>query len=494
MLGVCLLSIGALFVAADEPDPAEWVRRLGSDRFAERLAAMKALERLGSAALPAVRAAKDSANPKVRVRVAALLETLDRRADVNRLTRPTLIKLDFRDRPVSEIIDELNSRHNLGLTFQFGPLPERGMMMGFPSPAQKAREAEVRSRRVTLEADRALPFWQVVDRLCAVGQLQHDLYPQGRFGLSTGRFLLFSGLGGTSVSTDSGPFRVKVAGLHSTFERDLVGATSPSGGLPQPPARHPVDRDLVVRMVVIPEPGLVVRQAGQPTFVEAVNDRNRSLLPPEIGNGAANDPSNANHELPTLNGSSGFDLSATLRLPDQAGRSIRRLRGSVPVVIVAYASDPIAIPLEGAAGKSVRNNEVTVAVLEVARNDRTGMTVEVDVAPNRPAGREPPRNPSGPPDFVTFRTGQLTDRLELLDANGRKLALSWKQGHGRDMMTFNRRVRLTPTLLYEDRRPDAAGNLQRPTARKPVPGELRYYGFVQTLSAVRFDFHDIPLP
>jgi hypothetical protein len=495
MMGVCLLTMGALLAAADEPKPTEWVRQLASGRFAERVEATKALERLGSAALPALRAAKDSENPRVRVRVAALLETLDRGADVDRLTRPTLIKLDFRDRPLSEIVDELNSRHNLGLTFQFGPLPRRGMMMGFASPGQKAKEAEVRSRRVTLEADGALPFWEVVDRLCEVGHFQHDLHPQGRFGLSMGRFLLFSGLGGTSVSTDSGPFRVKVVGLHSTFERDLVGATSPSEGLPRPSARHRGDGDLVVRMVVIPEPGLVVRQVGRPTFVEAVDDLNQSLLPPEIRNVVPNDPSNANHQLPTLNGSSGFDLSAPLRLPDQAGRSIRRLRGSVPVVIVSYASDPIAIPLEGAAGKSVRNNEVTVSVLEVAKDDDTGVTVEVDVVSHRPAGREPdPRNQSEPPDFVTFRTGQLTNCLELLDADGRELALSWDQGHGRDMLTINRRVRLTPTILHEDPPPDAAGNFPPRTAKKPVPVELRYYGFVQTLSAVPFDFHDIPLP
>ena len=101
-----------------------------------------------------------------------------------------------------------------------------------------------------------------------------------------------------------------------------------------------------------------------------------------------------------MNGPSGFDLSASLRLPDQAGRSIRRLRGSVPVVIVAYASDPIAIPLEGAAGKSVRNDEVTVSVLEVAKDDNAGVTVEVEVAPNRPAGREPdPWNPVGASRF-----------------------------------------------------------------------------------------------
>jgi hypothetical protein len=495
MMAVCLLAIGGLLVAADGPDPAELVKRLGSDRFAERLEATKALEALGKVALPALRAAKDSADPKVRARVAALLETLERAADVDRLTRPTLIKLDFRDRPLSEIVDELNSRHNLGLTFQFGPLPIRGMIFGPASPAQKAQELDVRSRRVTLVADGMLPFWEAIDRLCAVGHLQHDLQPLARFGLPTGRFLLFSGLGDTSVSSDCGPIRVKVVGLHSAFERDLVGVTSPSDGPPLPAAFPGADRNLIVRMVVIPEPGLVVRKVGPPAFVEALDDRNLSLLPPDSPGSVLNDPSNANLQMPTLNGPAGFDFSAFLRLTDPGGRSIRRLRGSVPVVTVAYASDPIVIPLEGAAGKSVRNNDVTVSVLEVARDDEPGVTVEVEVASNRPAVRQPdPWNRSVPPDFVTFRTDQLYNRLELLDANGRELALEWRQGHGRDQMTINRRIRLTPAPLFEDQPPDAAGNPQPRIAKRPVPVELRYYGFVQMLTDLRFDFHGIPLP
>jgi hypothetical protein len=488
--------IGAVLATADEPGPAEWVRRLGSDRFAERVEAAKALETLGPAALPALRAARDSENPRIRARVAALLETLDREADVDRLTRPTLVKLDFRDRPLTEIVDALNARHDLGLTFQFGPLPSRGTITGPPSQAQRAKEAEFRSRWVTLEADRALPFWEAIDRLCEVGHLQHDLHPQGRFGLTKGRFFLFAGLGGTSISSDSGPLRVRILGLHSTFEGDLVGAKSPGGGRPQSPVLQRGDRDLAIRMAVIPEPGPVVRQVGAPTFVEAVDDRGRSLLPPD-GNVTSDYAARAAYQVPTLNGNSGFELSATLRLPDQAGRSIRRLRGSIPVVIVAYSSRPIVIPLEGAAGKSVRNDEVTVSVLEVAKDDNRGVTVEVEIVSNRPAGRGPdPGNRSGPPDFVTFRTGrvELLNRLEFVDAHGRELALSWNQGRGRDMMTDQRRVRLTPTILYEDAPPDPGGPFRPRIAKKPVPVELRYYGFMQTLTDLRFDFHDIPLP
>ncbi len=378
------------------------------------------------------------------------------------------------------------------MTFRVGPPPSRWEMGA--SPAQRVREAEVRSHRVTLEADKALPFWDVVDRLCEVGRLQHDLHPQGRFGLSMGRFFLFADLGGRSISSDSGPLRVKVVDLYSTFERTLAGAASPGGGRAGPEARDRSEGVLAVRMVVIPEPGLVVRQVGPPTFDEAVDDRNRSLLPPDR-KGVPNGPLNAVQQPPTLNGPSGFDLFASLRLPDQAGRSIRRLRGSVPVVIVGYASDPLVIPLEGAAGKSVRNDEVTISVLEVARDDPAGVTVEMEVTPNRPAGREPdPWNRSRPPDFVTFRSDQLLNRVELLDADGRELALSWNQGHGRDQMTINRRIRLTPTILYKDQPPDPAGNFQRRVAKKPVPVEFRYYGFVQTLSTLTFDFRDIPLP
>ena len=494
MMGFWLLTVGGLLAAVDGPDPAEWVRRLGSERFAERVEAARALETLGPAALPALRAAKDSVNPKIRTRVAALLESIDRADDLGRLTRPSLIKLDFRDQPLSAVIDQLNARHGLGLALQFGPLPLRGMMMGMP--ATNPEEARLRARRITLEAPRELPFWEAIDRLCEAGQLRYDLHPTGRFGLAKGRFLLYAGSGGTSISSDSGPFRVRVVGLHSTFERDFVAATRPLAGAPRSPRPRPGDRDLTIRMAVIPEPGLAIRQVGPPTMLEAVDDRGRSLLPPD-GNGAPDYAARVSNQVPSLNGSSGFDTWASVRLPDQSDRSIRRLRGSIPAVVVAHSSRPIVIPLEGAAGKSFRNDEATVSVIEVDRNAENGVTVEVEVIPNGPA---PPESDlwtrRGPPDFATLRMGQgeLLNRLELLDARGRELDMSWNQGHGRDWMASQRRVRLTPAVLHQNPPPDPAGGFQQPIATKPVPVELRYYGLVQTVTSIPFDFHDVPLP
>lgn len=464
MMGMGALLIVAGLAAVDEPGPADWVRRLGSDRFADRVEAARALEKLGPAAMPALQAARDSDKPRVRSRVAALIESIGRGADLARFTRPTLIRLDFRDRPLSEVIDTLNARHHLGLTFQFGPLPFRGMIVGRP-PGPNPKEVAARSRRVTLEADGPLPFWKAIDRLCEAGQLRHDLHPESGFGLSIGQFRLFASVpGGRSVASDSGPMRVKVIGLHSTFERNLVGEARPGYG------------HLAVRMAIVPEPGLVVRQIGPPTVAEAVDDRGRSLLP------ADPDPPTAHYQPPSLNGPAGFEISSSLSLPDMAVRSIRRLRGSVPVVMVARASDPIAIPLEGSAGKSAGTDEVTIRILAVPRAQGGGIaSVEIEVINNRP---ERPGyrawDPKAPPDFVRFDWGRLLDRLELLDADGREIALGWTQGHGTNMM-IARRFRLMPRGPRQD-------------GPHGPPVELRFHDFVQKMSAVEFDFHDIPMP
>ncbi len=487
MLATCLLTLGAWLAAPEGPGPAEWVGRLGSGRFADRVEAARALEKLGRDALPALIAAKDSPDPRVRARVASLLETIAKQAEGDRATRPTTIRLDFRDRPLSEIVAELNARHHLGLEFQFGPLPGRSQRI-FTSAEEKARQAEAVARRVTLEAPDPVPFWEAIDRLCGAGGLRHDLHPQGRFGLSAGRFLLYSGLGGTLVASDDGPFRVRVVGLRSTFERDFTG--SPNRAVRSQGAR-PADRELNVRMVVIPEPGRVIRQVGPPALAVAVDDQGRDLLPPE----GPPEPSPAIRQAPSLNGPAGFDLFVPLRLPEVPGRSIRRFRGSVPVVVVAHAPDPIVLPLPGSVGKSARDDEVTVTVHEVATDAGGGVTVEVGVVPHRPPTPEDfSGQGSGTPDFASFRTGQLTQRLELLDARGRELAMDWSQGHGRDMASMNTRIRLTPRAIQEDQPPDPAGRPRPPLVRKPVPVEVRYHGFTQTPTVIGFDLRDIPLP
>ena len=67
MTGISLV-LAVLLGQAPDRVPADLVRQLGSAKYAVREAAMAALEELGPAALPALRAAGQSKDPEVRLR------------------------------------------------------------------------------------------------------------------------------------------------------------------------------------------------------------------------------------------------------------------------------------------------------------------------------------------------------------------------------------------------------------------------------------------
>src|SRR5438128_1538483 len=102
-LSVSILGIAAVALGmAVDSDPIMLVNQLGSLRPSEREAAATALEVLGSKALPALRAGREGQNPEVQERVTVLI----RKIEGNQLIRPTMVTLDFRDRPMSEILHE----------------------------------------------------------------------------------------------------------------------------------------------------------------------------------------------------------------------------------------------------------------------------------------------------------------------------------------------------------------------------------------------------
>jgi len=90
------LVLAMLLGQAPERDSADLVRQLGSAEYAEREAAMAALEELGPAALPALRAAGQSKDPEVRNRAAAAIATIEGRP----MKEASMIRLDVVDRPL----------------------------------------------------------------------------------------------------------------------------------------------------------------------------------------------------------------------------------------------------------------------------------------------------------------------------------------------------------------------------------------------------------
>lgn len=151
------------------------IGRLSSEWFDERVAASKELERLGSAALPALRAAASSSDPQIRARSIALIESISRQADADRLSIPTRIAVDFHNRALGEVVDLLNERHNRRLSLRHDALRGSTMTAIVDLEGYKRSEREFRERLISLESSQPLAFSEVIDRLCRAGGLRYQV-------------------------------------------------------------------------------------------------------------------------------------------------------------------------------------------------------------------------------------------------------------------------------------------------------------------------------
>ena len=232
---VLLTLVLASASADDPPDAVTLIGRLGSDSFDDRVAAYKALERLGGAALPALRAAADTSDMRVRSRVRALIESIGRQVEADRFARPTMIQPDFRTRPLGEFVDALNDRYDLGLSLRLGPEPGRGLRMF--DPGEPGRLRELRAREIRTRTARPLPYWEAIDRLCEAGAVRYGMSTPPGFGTVRGALVLMADRTGRGPVSDSGPFRVQITWghPHPIFERGFVigrGAFARGAGPP----------------------------------------------------------------------------------------------------------------------------------------------------------------------------------------------------------------------------------------------------------------------
>ena len=103
MLPLSLVLMLTSALAADLT-PAELIARLGSPDRVVREEAGRTLEELGAEALPALRAALESARePEARDRLIELIARVAARS----LDRPTMVALDVADQPLGEAVKAL---------------------------------------------------------------------------------------------------------------------------------------------------------------------------------------------------------------------------------------------------------------------------------------------------------------------------------------------------------------------------------------------------
>lgn len=143
---IAFLASPASFADETLTDADKLVSQLGSSKFAEREAALKALEEMGPAALPALRRGAEAKDQEVRQRVADLIAKYERQADSDAAFVPTKVRLKFAEAPLAEVIGDLAKQAKVRI--------------------QLAREpADLASRRVTIDTGET-SFWHALDRLC----------------------------------------------------------------------------------------------------------------------------------------------------------------------------------------------------------------------------------------------------------------------------------------------------------------------------------------
>ena len=153
-LSTCALSVGLASAAEPQPtdEPTILTARLGSDEFTVREAAARQLERLGSTALPALRAACKSADPEVRRRADALVERIERTSESARLLSIAPITLNYDRMPLGTAVADLRARTKIPPTL---------------NPAGVANPL----RLVTVKTG-PLPPWQAIEEFCRAAGLK----------------------------------------------------------------------------------------------------------------------------------------------------------------------------------------------------------------------------------------------------------------------------------------------------------------------------------
>jgi hypothetical protein len=425
------------------PDAASLVARLGTGTLAEREEAAKALEDMGQASLPALNAALRSPDALVRSRVFTVWERVQKRL----LVRPTMIRLEGKERPLAEIVRSISQQGGFSLEVS-------------------SQDSE---RLVSAREPFPIPFWQGVERLGLAGGFFNNANPHG------GHFptLTFGGFEDACPTTISGPFRIKLRGLHDHRDRSLI--VGPWLRIDEINQRIPIPRTskerearFYIDLGIMIEPRMWFTQEGPARAIEAVDELGQSLVRRDTTR------IEADHSL-FYNGDGVTEgqVQLDLAMPEKPGRSIVRLRGSIPVALQIRKPVPaLEIPLSAAQGKAFAHEDAVFTVREFRVNDQgTAIVIDVRINLDRfelPAGRDG--------EIVSSRLGCLSShQVEIVDADGKVLA----------------------EIPAGSSRPD--GNAQmsfmvRKDWHRTRPARFRYYEMVRAFTDVAFEFRNIPMP
>ena len=412
---------------ATAPPPVErLIEQLGSRDFKTREGAGKALALRGEEALPALRKAMPHPDPEVRQRLSQLIADTER----SLLLAPKRVTLKLNQTPVREALAELARQSGYRIDLQGGP----------------------RNQLVTLQLEN-VSFWEAFDKLCA----QAGLVLQQHYDLAHGGLMVYAQDAIVPFIDYRGPFRLSANSFH--YNKSLAFATLPRNQFPGGQRSE----QLTFMFSVVAEPKLPLLGLGQPRLTAALDDQDNSLMP-------APQARVFESQYGGYAGYRSIILQSQVQLAGHGGaaRSVKLLRGSLPVTLLAEQKPEIVVTdVLKVKNQKFEGKEVTLEIEAV--REGPGKTYQVALTARR--------NGKDNQNDYTW-TNSLHQRVELVDAKGNKFpshGFNWNNGTPTSVQG---------TFMFGDAGGGPAGK----------PAKLTYYGWVTLQHQVEFEFHDLPLP
>lgn len=294
-----------------------------------REAAYQALRDLGPESLPALRRARDHADPEVRRRVVLLIETKELAARL----APKRVTLHVHAKPIRDVIAEIAKQTSYKIEY-----------------LNNDAERDKQGYDYDLEN---VPFWDVLQRISTDSGLVMLSYYR-----SDGQITLQARDSHEPFVYRDGIFRVSATGFN--YNRQIQFGTIPKdGGDGQRSERMSLSLQVSI------EPRLRMLAVGTPQLTEAVDDKQNSmLLPLEKA-----PPVFLRHDgYKTLTQNTQLGLA----YPDREAQKVKRLRGSIPVTILMEERPDITVDKILDVKKQAFKSETTELIVEDVTEEKEG--------------------------------------------------------------------------------------------------------------------------
>lgn len=277
--------------------------------------------------------------------------------------------------------------------------------------------------------------------------------------------------------SSSPPFRVSVLSLHR--QRDVILVRGPWIWVDELGTQRPIENrtpksrtsggpDFYARLRVTTDPPTFFRQEGPARLEEAVDDLDQTLEPFDDAGTEAKAKATLQRATYTTR-----DVRLALSLPEQPGKTIKRLKGSIPVALTVRSKEPLAVlDLSRAKGQSQNAGDARITILEVKVEPDRSATVKLLAKIESEKG--------------DFQNREYQERVaaRLVDAVQRQLDLVDDQTR--------------PVTSYAStavRRNEVRATLRvRPDDAYGAPDRIRIWALSRSVKEIPFEFKDVPLP